>query len=92
MDTYGYRLAPLGPLLFLGMIFFIGPTKNKMKKIRTGIFLFLLIAAAGCADPSSTAEETTNDTMPIVKPGVLDTTSVITPPPTGDSNVVRPEN
>ena len=53
--------------------------------------IFALLLVAACNDREST-ENVSTDTMPIVKPDVLDTSRVITPPPTGDSNVVHPDS
>ena len=53
--------------------------------------IFALLLVAACNDREST-ENVSTDTMPTVKPDVLDTSRVITPPPTGDSNVVHPDS
>ena len=40
---------------------------------------------------SNQSEVSTKDTMPVIKPEVNDTSGVVTPPPTGDSNVIHPD-
>jgi hypothetical protein len=52
--------------------------------------IFALVLLAACNDREST-ENVGTDTMPTVKPDVIDTSRVVTPPPTGDSNVVHPD-
>lgn len=59
------------------------------------LLLFFIAGAVACNEPNnsngSSTTETAGDTMPTMKPDVTDTTRVVTPPPTGDSNVVRPD-
>ena len=50
-----------------------------------------LITVFSCNDPGS-SETVRPDSIPTVKPETLDTSRVITPPPTGDSNVVYPDS
>ena len=51
----------------------------------------LLILAAACNEQSSSQNDN-RDTMPVVKPDTMDTSRVITTPPTGDSNVVNTDS
>jgi hypothetical protein len=51
----------------------------------------LMIISLACNESGSSQHER-NDTMPVIKPDTLDTSSVITTPPTGDNNVVKPDS
>lgn len=82
-----------------GIIFFFKTRKKRvflanshLTKTISFPFIIAVLLVTACGDASSDKQETTADSMPIVKPEVIDTTSVITPPPTGDSNVVTPKN
>lgn len=52
---------------------------------------FVLMTFIACNEPNNSSR-VSGDTMPIIKPEVRDTTRVLTPPPTGDSNVVKPDS
>jgi hypothetical protein len=47
--------------------------------------------AIACNEPNK-SETVRPDSIPTIKPDTLDTSRVITPPPTGDSNVVYPDS
>jgi hypothetical protein len=51
----------------------------------------ILIIFLACNEPGS-SETVRPDSIPTLKPDTLDTSRVITPPPTGDSNVVYPDS
>lgn len=60
--------------------------------MRSCLFVFLM-AALACNEPNKSGNdnEASPDTMPTVQPEMNDTSRVVTPPPTGDSNVVHPD-
>jgi hypothetical protein len=58
--------------------------------MKTYLVICLLFAAA-CNEQSSSQNES-RDTMPVVKPDTVDTSRVMTTPPTGDSNVVNTDS
>lgn len=51
----------------------------------------MLAVAAACNEPNK-SETVRPDSIPTIKPDTLDTSRVITTPPTGDSNVVNPDS
>jgi len=55
------------------------------------ISAIILVSVIACNEPN-TSQTVRPDSMPTLKPDTLDTSSVITPPPTGDSNVVYPDS
>lgn len=97
MDTR-IQMGPSGPFLFLVRYFFFSKEKEMKRYFNAHLrktkplFLFFFVAILSACG-GSTQEEITNDSMPVVKPPeAVDTTRVITPPPTGDSNVVHPDS
>jgi hypothetical protein len=59
-----------------------------MKSLLT---ITVLAIAAACNEPNK-SETVRPDSIPTIKPDSLDTSRVITPPPTGDSMVVNPDS
>lgn len=55
-------------------------------------YLLLLLFAAAACNESNRSSNVATDTMPTVKPKAYDTSRVVSPPPTGDSNVVAPDS
>lgn len=56
------------------------------------VILLLMSAIVACNDGSSeTNENLSPDSMPIVDPGIMDTSGVVTPPPTNDQNNALPD-
>jgi hypothetical protein len=70
-----------------------------MKKLLAIITIFLLVAFAnGCrggetkVNTDTAGTPATTDTMPIVHPQNMDSSSIIKTPPVNDSNVVKPDS
>ena len=55
------------------------------------LVMLLLIAVGACNEPNK-SETVRPDSIPTLKPDTLDTSRVITPPPTGDRNVINPDS
>lgn len=53
--------------------------------------ILMLATVIACNEPNKSGT-VRPDSIPTVKPDTLDTSRVITPPPTGDSNVVYPDS
>jgi len=51
----------------------------------------MLLLTIACNEPNR-SESIRPDSIPTIKPDTLDTSRVITTPPTGDSNVVNPDS
>ncbi len=51
----------------------------------------MLATVIACNEPNKSGT-VRPDSIPTIKPDTLDTSRVITPPPTGDSNVVYPDS